>query len=114
MALRNKIVSVCGLKNLGQIDDVENEKHASAYQAGDMVGIFTLLSVSDEEIILCDSDKHLDVQISVYKEKHQSDIVTISTVVHTHNLLGKVYMLFVTPAHKMIVPATIRRAEFSH
>jgi hypothetical protein len=112
MTLRNQIVSKLGLKNLGQIDDLESGKAAKAYQAGDKVGIFTLLSVSDGEIILCDSDKHLDVQISVHKEKQQNDVVTISTVVHVHNLLGRIYMLFVTPAHKMIVPATIRRAEF--
>jgi hypothetical protein len=31
-------------------------------------------------------------------------------VVHIHNLLGRVYMRFVVPFHKVIVPAILVRA----
>jgi hypothetical protein len=34
--------------------------------------------------------------------------LVVSTVVHEHNWLGWVYMLFVGPAHKVIAPATVR------
>jgi hypothetical protein len=112
MTIRNKTVSLLGLKDLGQLADKANEKSADAYQVGDRVGIFTILFISDNEVVLGDSDKHLDVKLSVYKTSNNSDNVTISTVVHVHNLLGKVYMLFVEPMHKLIVPATIKRAEF--
>jgi len=116
MAVRNKVVSLLGLKDLGNFADKLNEKSAEDYRVGDRIGIFTLLFLSENEVILGDSDKHLDVKISIYKEgkaDKNSNLVTISTLVHVHNLLGKVYMLFVTPIHKVIVPATIRRAEFS-
>jgi len=115
MAVRNKVVSLLGLKDLGNFADKLNEKSAEEYRVGDRIGIFTLLFLSENEVILGDSDKHLDVKISIFKESkadENSNLVTISTLVHVHNLLGKVYMLFVAPIHKMIVPATIRRAEF--
>jgi hypothetical protein len=113
MATRNKVVSAFGLKNLGPIGAIDSKKRAEDYQVGDAVGIFTLAFISEKEIILSDSDKHLDVSVSVYKENKNSSFITISTLVQVHNLLGKVYMLFVAPVHKKIVPATIRGAEFS-
>jgi hypothetical protein len=111
MAVRNNIASVIGLKNLGHLGAVDTEKQANDYQIGDRVGIFTLLSISDNEVILGDVDKHLDVQVSVYKESKKENLISISTVVHVHNLMGKVYMLIVKPLHKLIAPSTIIRAE---
>ncbi len=112
MDVRNRIVPLVGLKNLGRLDDGTQFKETSAYRIGDRVGIFTLLSLSDIEVILGDSDKHLDVKVSICKRvngTHES--VAVSTVVHIHNLLGRVYMFFVTPAHKLIVPAVLARAR---
>ncbi|EKD98969.1 MAG: hypothetical protein ACD_23C00190G0002 [uncultured bacterium] len=111
MAIRNRIVAVLGLKNLGHLGSLNQTKETSAYRVGDRVGIFSLLSISDDEIILVDSDKHLDVKVSVCKlarEDRQS--VAVTTVVHIHNLLGRIYMLFVAPVHRRIVPATLVRA----
>lgn len=111
MAIRNRIVTVLGLKNLDHLGGLNPAKESSAYRVGDRVGIFSLLSLSDDEIILGDSDKHLDVKVSVCKlvrDGHQS--VAVTTVVHIHNLLGRIYMLFVAPVHRRIVPATLVRA----
>ncbi len=113
MASRNKIVSIFGLKNIGHIGDINAKKLINQYQVGDRVGIFTLLFLSDYEIILGDSDKHLDVKVSVYTEPDKPNLVSISTVVHVHNFLGKLYMFFVEPMHKLIVPSSIKRAEGS-
>lgn len=33
------------------------------------------------------------------------------TIVQTHSLLGRVYMAFVAPMHRRIVPATLARLE---
>jgi hypothetical protein len=112
MATRNRVVSRLGLKNLGHLGDVARSKNAAAYCVGDRVGIFTLLSATDDEVILGDSDKHLDVKVSICKLSmgtHES--VAVSTVVHIHNLLGRVYMIFVAPVHKLIVPAVLARAS---
>lgn len=109
MAMRNRIVSVFGLKNLGHLGTLK-KKSAASYQVGDRVGIFSLLYLSDEEIILGDSDKHLDVKVSVCKQsKGAQHAVTLATVVHIHNTLGRVYMFFVAPVHKIIAPAVLAR-----
>jgi hypothetical protein len=114
MATRNRMVSILGLKNIGQIGDLDPHKPISDYKVGDRVGIFNLLFLSDKEVILGDSDKHLDVKVSIHKVNIESDEVSISTVVHVHNMLGKLYMLFVKPMHKLIVPSSIKRAECSN
>jgi hypothetical protein len=111
MTVRNRVVAVLGLKNLGHLGDLNQAKESTSYRVGDRVGIFSLLSISYDEIILGDSDKHLDVKVSVCKltrEGRQS--VAVTTVVHTHNLLGRIYMLFVAPVHRRIVPASLRAA----
>jgi len=110
MALRNRIVGLFGLKNLGHLGSVPPLKAASEYRIGDRVGIFTLLSVTDDEVILGDSDKHLDVKVSLCKVMRDGhEAVAMTTVVHIHNLLGRVYMLFVAPMHRIIAPAVMAR-----
>jgi hypothetical protein len=109
MTLRNRIVQFVGLKNLGALGDTDHAKPAGAYRLGDRVGIFSIIYLSEHEVILGDADKHLNVEVSVCK---LPDKVAVSTVVHTHNALGRIYMLFVAPAHRRIVPATLRNAGF--
>jgi hypothetical protein len=109
MALRNRIVQLVGLKNLGLLSDIDPGKAAADYRVGDRVGIFSIVYLSEQEVILGDSDKHLNVNLSVCKLPNK---VAISTVVHTKNTLGRLYMLFVAPAHRRIVPATLRKASF--
>lgn len=111
MLIRNRAVALVGLKNLGQLGEVDPNKPASAYRVGDRVGIFSVLYLTDEEVILGDSDRHLSVKLSVYKrpegDRHS---VAVSTVVHIKNGLGHFYMFFVTPLHKLILPAMLARA----
>jgi hypothetical protein len=110
MTLRNKTVSLFGLKDLGGMGDFNSAKPDTDYLPGDRVGIFTLISNTPDEVLLGDSDKHLDVVLSIYKTNQDSDCsIVVTTVVHTHNLLGKAYMLPVTPLHKLIAPAVLSR-----
>jgi len=106
MGLRNRIVERLGLKNLGHLGATQGGKPLSAYRVGDRVGIFTLLYLSEAEVVLGDADKHLDVKVSVLKQgQGAAATVAVSTVVHVHNALGRVYMFFVAPAHRVIAPA---------
>ncbi|NJS37322.1 MAG: DUF2867 domain-containing protein [Brachymonas sp.] len=110
MALRNRIVALFGLKNLGSIAQIDPNKKATDYQAGDHVGIFTLFSSSANEVLLGDSDKHLRVVVSVHKQAdaaHQTATITVTTVVHIHNWLGRLYMVPVTPAHRVIARSMV-------
>lgn len=113
MALRNRVVSLAGLKNLGTLSGLDPNKPASAYQVGDRVGIFTLFANTPDEVLLGDKDKHLDVMLSVHKTvdaRSGQVLATVSTVVHVHNWLGRLYMLPVTPMHRLIAPAVLRGA----
>ncbi|MCW8334141.1 DUF2867 domain-containing protein [Vibrio sp. SCSIO 43135] len=110
MALRNHIVGYFGLKNLGKMADIDFNKPHQDYRVGDRLGIFTIYSISEKEIVLEDRDKHLDVKVSFYLEPDGDRAkVHASTVVHVHNMLGKVYMLFVAPMHKIIVPSSMNQ-----
>jgi len=112
MRLRNAVVKLLGLKDLGALAELDLAKPASTYVSGDRVGIFTVISNSPNEALLGDSDKHLDVVLSVYKhpsEQKGIQSISVTTVVHTHNMLGKIYMLPVTPMHKLIAPAILNR-----
>lgn len=113
MTLRNRIVRLVGLKDLGALGGVRSGKPAAAYRPGDRVGIFALISASDDEALLGDSDSHLDVTLSVLREPPDARghrRLVVSTVVQVHNLLGRLYMLPVTPLHRLIAPAVLGRA----
>jgi len=115
MALRNRAAPLFGIKNLGDIDNICTNKSSSEYCIGDRVGIFTIHSMTDEEVILADSDRHLDAKISICKiPSNTENVVTVSTVVHVHNLLGHIYMFFVVPFHKRIVPSVLHQAATRH
>ncbi len=105
MALRNQAVRLVGLKHLGHLATGLASKPADAYQVGDRIGIFSLEYVQSDEVILFDNDKHLRVQLSLRKHVvHGKPVVSLSTVVHNHNGLGRFYMAIVGPVHSFIVP----------
>ena len=111
MRLRNKVVQPLGLKDLGTLSSLA----AHTAVPGQRLGLFEVVSVSENELVLQDDDKHLLVQLSVLKQIHNDthDKLTISTVVHIHNMLGRIYMAFVGPAHKVIAPLIARRASLA-
>ncbi len=110
MSVRNKIVARIGLKNMGALSGISPNKAAADYRVGDQAGIFKLIEANDREVILGETDKHIDVRISVVKQQRKDrTTVSVSTVVHVHNLLGRIYMFFVTPAHRVIAPATVSK-----
>lgn len=112
MALRNKVVLLLGLKDIGALGGLDHSKQVPAYLAGDRVGIFTLLSNTDDEALLGVSDNHLDVLLSVFRHPLDSNgvrMISVTTVVHVHNLLGRLYMLPVAPLHRLVAPAVLNR-----
>lgn len=108
MWLRNRMVQPFGLKNLGAMSAVREGEALP----GQRLGLFEVVSSNAHELILQDDDRHLVVRLSVLKQPHNEvhDKLTLSTVVHIHNTLGRIYMFFVGPAHKVIAPAVVRRA----
>ena len=112
MSMRNWIISKPGLKNLGGLQDVSKEKLGIEYVVGERVGIFTLVSLTEHEVVLEDCDKHLNVRVSFLVEPEmEATIVHVNTVVHVNNIFGKIYMFFVTLFHKIIVPSMPKGLE---
>ena len=100
MSLRNRVVSLFGLKNLGGLENLPHHKAEADYRPGDRVGIFTLFENTPDEVLLGDRDKHLDVTLSVHLTPEPAtgaSLITLTTVVRVHNLLGRAYMLPVAP-----------------
>ena len=110
MALRNRVVQLVGLKDLGRLTRIDLARADENYQPGQRVGIFTLVSQTPDEVLVVDRDKHLDVVVSVHcaRPAGQPVRVTVTTVVHTKNRLGRLYMLPVRPMHKLIAPSVLR------
>jgi len=111
MTLRNRVVSLFGLKNLGGLENLPRGKAEADYRPGDRVSIFTLFENTPGEVLLGDRDKHLDVTLSVHLTPQPAGgapLVTLTTVVRVHNLLGRAYMLPVAPMHRLIAPTVLR------
>ena len=110
MWLRNKMVRLAGLKDLGALAAINPEKPAADYRPGDRLGIFTVQDIAEPEIIVGDQDRHLDVWLSVCKlpDDGTGQWAVITTVVRTKNALGRLYMLVVKPFHRIIAPTVLK------
>ncbi|WP_159650879.1 DUF2867 domain-containing protein [Vibrio atypicus] len=112
MALRNRIVSLFGLKNLGTMSELTANLDEASCKPGDRIGIFTLVKLTPNEVLAEDCDKHLNVRLSFLLVPHGEQVTLhVTTAVHVKNWLGRVYMLFVAPMHKLIVPASLKALE---
>jgi hypothetical protein len=110
MAIRNRIVRLFGLKDVGAMKAVM--KASDAYQVGDRLGIFNIFGKTEKELLLGIDDRHLDVRVSVLKSQRNGlPHYVVSTVVHVHNLLGRLYMAPVGRIHPFVVRSMMGRAE---
>ena len=110
MSLRDLIVARLGLKTATQLQDPAHAGHHPR------VGIFRIYETRPHEIVLGEDDKHLDFRLSVLHEVLPAvgaGQVVLSTVVHCHNRLGRLYILLIAPFHRTVVQATLRRAARS-
>lgn len=105
--LRNRIASLFGLRTSG---DPTPERSANPPGLEDRVGLFTVMGVADDELVLGEDDRHLDFRVSVLRQDGPGRPgVTVTTLVHFHNLLGQAYFAAVKPFHRLIVPVMMRR-----
>jgi len=111
MALRNRVVRLFGLKDVGSMRRT-GDRPADAYRPGDRLGIFTIISSDAHELVLGIDDSHLDVRVSVSKPGGgRAPSYVFATVVRVHNLLGRAYMVPVGRAHSFVVRAMMRRVQ---
>ena len=99
LVVRNIIVAPFGLKD---------GKHKDACL--DVIGIFPVVSETPERLVAGFDDKHLDFRVVVdVAGATPGRSVTATTLVMTHNLLGRVYLTIIMPFHKIVVRTMLRR-----
>jgi Protein of unknown function (DUF2867) len=102
MALRNRLVAPLGLKT--KLPEQPNRSKR--------IGFFPVIAESPNRVLLGLDDKHLDFRIAVDVATvgTQQRQITTTTLVRTHNLLGRAYLATVLPFHRVIVPAMLAQA----
>ncbi len=99
--VRDVAVAGFGLKTSRQL------RQAPSTDGTARIYIFRVYEITPDEAILGEDDKHLDFRVSV--QRRSGDIV-VTTVVHCHNLLGRLYLALITPFHHLVVKSMLRRA----
>jgi hypothetical protein len=100
IGLRNILVSPFGLKTSGKGEPAP----------GGLIGLFPVVSETPERLVAGFNDYHLDfrlvVDVNNIREGRQ---VTSTTLVRTHNLLGRAYLALIMPFHKLVVRSMMRQ-----
>jgi Protein of unknown function (DUF2867). len=100
VTLRNLLVTPFGLKTSG----------ASQTAPREMIGIFPIVSETPDRLVAGFNDKHLDFRVVVdVANSGNMRNVTATTLVLTHNWLGRTYLAFILPFHRLIVPTLLRQ-----
>ena len=91
--LRNIMVAPFGLKTSG----------ASAAAPRDMIGIFPVVSQTPDRLVAGFNDIHLDFRVVVdVAIIDAGQRVTATTLVKTHNRLGRTYLAIILPFHRLV------------
>jgi Protein of unknown function (DUF2867) len=101
LRLRNTMIAPFGLKKSG----------AGEPAPGGMIGIFPVLSETPERLVAGFNDHHLDFRVVVdVAPAEAGQQVTTTTLVLTHNLLGRAYLAVIMPFHRLIARVMLRQA----
>ena len=101
---RDAISALFGVKRIGGFSGTRRE----VVQAGDYLDFFLVEYSAPEVLVLTERDRHLDVMTCVSMADR---VLTITSSVVTHNTFGRLYMLPVGPAHKLIVNSYLKRLQ---
>ncbi|QCK88222.1 DUF2867 domain-containing protein [Phreatobacter aquaticus] len=102
LKLRNVIVRPLGLK--GPVEQ--------ALPSTERIGIFPVISRSPERVVVGLDDRHLDfravIDVTILGNSRQ---ITASTIVKTHNWLGRTYLATIMPFHRVIVRTMLEQVK---
>jgi Protein of unknown function (DUF2867) len=100
LSLRHALVAPFGLKTSG----------AGEKSAGGLIGIFPVLSETPDRLVAGFDDYHLDFRVVVdVTASGQRQQVTATTLVRTHNWLGRAYLAIILPFHRLVVRTLLRQ-----
>ena len=99
LALRNFLVAPLGLKTSAPKEP----------GARDIIGMFPVVGETPDRLAGF-NDKHLDFRLVVdVASAGHTQRITATTLVLTHNLLGRTYLAIIRPFHRLVVPAMLRQ-----
>jgi hypothetical protein len=100
ISLRNHLVKPFGLKTPA----------AHGATPIDSIGIFPVVSETPSRLVAGFDDHHLDFRVVIdVASSGRGQQVTLTTLVLTHNLLGRVYLTIILPFHRLIARAMLRQ-----
>ena len=100
LRLRNVLVTPFGLKKSGKGETPPRET----------IGLFPVLTETSDRLVAGFNDRHLDFRVVVdVAACGPGQQVTATTLVKTHNRLGRAYLAIILPFHRLIVPAMLRQ-----
>lgn len=110
--LRNFLVKFVGLEGGDIIEMIEKCRNSDC-KVGSKMGIFTINSRNEYEIMFAEKDKHLDFAGSIYltRDETNADICDLGfiTKVQFNIKLGNFYFFCIKPFHKLIVKSILKR-----
>jgi hypothetical protein len=102
IALRDAMVTPFGLKTSGAVRESRDSR--------ERVDFFPVQWEGRHEIVLGADDRHLDFRLSLLRRLTPTGAVLIATtVVHSHNALGFIYLNAIRPFHHLVVRANLAR-----
>ena len=100
--LRDAISSRFGVRRIGGFSGERRD----TINIGERLDFFLVEHVAPDILVLTERDRHLDVMTCISTMDKE---LAITSSVITHNLFGRLYMLPVAPAHRLIVRGMLRR-----
>jgi len=104
MSIRDRLVRPFGLKRAADLQS----------GGGDRISIFRVFDRDQDEIILGEDDRHLDLSVSVLVQsasKGRRRRLIVTTLVFYNRPLGCTYIALIAPFHRLVVRASLDRAQ---
>lgn len=102
--IRDAISACFGVRSIGCFSG----RTRNEVKAGDQLDFFLVEHVGREALVLTVRDSHLDVMTCISAMGRE---VAVTSSVVTHNAFGRLYMVPVGPAHRLIVNGMLRRLK---
>ena len=96
---RNRLGALIGLKGTDEVAE------ALPVEKRRCIGFFPVVSEARDRVVMGFDDWHLDFRVVVDVSSLNPDRqqVTATTLVRTHNRIGRAYLAFIMPFHRIIV-----------
>ena len=105
--VRDAISTCFGVKPIGGFSRTEMEKVSK----GEHLDFFLVEHIAPDVLTLTARDRHLDVMTCITVDENT---VSVTSSVITHNMFGRIYMIPVAIAHRLIVRRSLAQLSSGH